>query len=79
MIAFILGIIGMVCILVAFILDEFSNKKFNQDTIQYNVLNMFGALLLTYYAFSLMSWPFIILNLVWFLSAGLKLVHILKK
>ncbi len=78
MIEFIIGIIGMICILTAFILDEFV-KNFNQETIQYNVLNIVGALLLTYYAISLNSWPFIILNLVWFLSAGLKLVHILRK
>ncbi len=75
MINFIIGIIGMVFILTAFILDEFV-KRFNQNTVHYNVLNIIGSLLLTYYAFSLNSVPFIILNLVWFFVAGYKLVRI---
>jgi len=72
----IIGIIGMFLILLAFILDEFY-KKFNQDTIFYNLINLFGSGLLTYYAFILIAWPFVILNVVWFIVAGYKLVRIL--
>lgn len=75
--SFIVGIIGMLFILVAFILDEFY-KKFNQNTIQYNVFNLIGSALLTYYAFSLNSLPFIILNLAWFAAAAVKLVRIVR-
>jgi len=67
----------MLFILAAFILDEFV-RKFNQDTVQYNVLNIIGAFLLIYYAFSLNSLPFIILNVVWLTVAGFKLVRILR-
>ena len=47
-----MGLVGMLCILTAFILDEFV-KKFNQNTIRYNLLNVVGSGLLLYYAFSL--------------------------
>ena len=73
----IVGTLGMFFILAAFILDEFV-KKFNQDTIQYNTLNIIGSSLLIYYAFSLNSLPFIILNIVWFTVAIFKLIKIVK-
>lgn len=76
MIELIIGIAGMGCILIAFILDEFY-CWFNQETIQYNVLNMVGSALLLYYAFSLRGWPFVGLNVVWFLVATVKLVRVL--
>ena len=78
MITLILGIVGMAFILVAFILDEFV-KKFNPNTLQYNVLNILGSGLLAYYAFVSSVWPFLILNVIWFLTAGYKLVRILCK
>jgi hypothetical protein len=74
----VIGTLGMFFILAAFILDEFV-RKFNQDTIQYNVLNVIGASLLIYYAFSLNSLPFIILNVVWLTVAVFKLIRIIKK
>ena len=74
----IIGIVGMTFILVAFILDEFA-KKFNQDTIQYNLFNIFGSGLLSYYAFVLKGWPFLILNIVWLVVAAIKLIKILQK
>ena len=78
MIDMILGIIGMVFILAAFILDEFV-KKFNQDTVQYNVLNILGSGLLSYYAFASNVWPFLALNVIWFFTALYKLSRILRK
>jgi len=75
MIEIIIGIVGMVFILTAFVLDEFY-KKWNQNTIQYNVLNVIGAGLLVYYAYALKAWPFMILNGVWFITAFIKLVKI---
>jgi len=70
-----LGIAGMCLILAAFILDEFY-KKWNQNTIRYNLCNLLGSGLLLYYAVTLNSWPFIILNGVWLITAGIKLVKI---
>ena len=71
----IIGIIGMFFILVAFIFDEF-NKKWNQETVKYNLTNLIGSAMLIYYAYALSSIPFIILNLVWFMVAGYKLIKI---
>lgn len=74
----IIGIIGMVFILAAFILDEFV-RKFNRETIKYNLLNVLGSGMLLYYAFSLKGWPFVVLNLVWMGTALVKLAKILAK
>lgn len=68
----IIGLLGMIFILAAFVLDEFY-KKWNQNTIQYNLLNILGSGLLMYYAYTLMSIPFLILNGVWLIAAGIKL------
>jgi len=73
----IIGLLGMLLILIAFLLDEFS-KKINSKSWQFNVLNIVGAGLLSYYAFTLNSWPFMILNGVWFIAAVLKLFYISK-
>ena len=75
---FIIGIVGMFCILLAFILDEFV-RKFNQETIQYNSLNILGASLLVYYAYVSVVWPFVILNVVWVIAAVIKLIKITSK
>jgi len=72
------GIIGVVCILVAFLLDEFY-KKLDSETVPYNLLNILGSGLLMYYAYTLQSWPFVALNAVWFLAAMVKLVKISRK
>ncbi len=69
------GIVGMFCILIAFIMDEFY-KKWNQETIRYNLTNLIGAGLLIYYAYTLVSWPFMFLNAVWFIVAGYKLIKV---
>ena len=73
----VIGVIGMILIVVGFVLDEFWDK-FNPNTVRYNLINLFGSALLIYYAFSLNSWPFIVLNVVWFLAASVKLVKIVK-
>jgi len=73
----VVGIVGMLFILVAFVLDEFY-KRFNRNTIKYNVLNVIGSAGLVYYAVALSAWPFFFLNIVWFVVALLKLLGILK-
>ena len=57
------GITGMIIILVLFVLSR--TKKLSQDSIKYDAANAIGAFLLVYYAFTLKSWPFLILNSVW--------------
>ncbi len=77
LITLIVGIVGMVFILIAFVLDEFY-KRFNQDTLFYNFMNVFGSGLLIIYAISLNGWPFLILNGLWLTAASIKLYNILK-
>ncbi len=72
----IIGIGGMIFILTAFILDEFIST-FNQNTWQYNALNIIGSGLLAYYAFTIQGWPFLILNVIWLAVAVIKSAEIL--
>jgi cell shape-determining protein MreD len=73
----IIGLLGMTLILIAFLLDEFS-KTIHHQSWQFNVLNIFGSLLLVYYAYTLNSIPFMILNGVWFIAAIVKITMIKK-
>jgi len=73
----IIGTIGMLCLLIAFILNLL--KKITQDSLAYNTLNIIGGGLLTYYAYVLNSIPFLILEAIWTLFAIYKLVYIIKK
>ncbi len=72
-----IGIFGMIGILIAFVMDEFY-KEWNQKTVRYNLTNLIGAGLLIYYSYTLSSIPFIILNAVWLIVAGYKLIEISK-
>lgn len=76
--SFYLGLAGMFFILIAFILDEFL-KSWRQDSIKYNLLNLAGSALLSYYAYTIFSWPFLILNSIWFIVAGYKIIKLVKK
>lgn len=78
MLELVLGTLGTICLLVAFILDEF-NTKYNEDSIFNNILGIVGAGLLIYYALTLKGWPFLVLNIVWLGVAGIKLIKIIKE
>lgn len=56
-----IGSIGLFFLLIAFIMNAVKKK----ETKQYFLLNFIGASLLIYYAFTLNSYPFIILETVW--------------
>lgn len=71
------GIIGVIFILAAFILDEFY-KRLNSETVPYNLLNIVGSGLLMYYAYTLQSWPFLFLNVVWMAVAVIKTLKIIR-
>ncbi|MBI2668712.1 hypothetical protein HYX14_02625 [Candidatus Woesearchaeota archaeon] len=75
--ALIVGIAGMFCILIAFVLDEFE-WYLTRDTKGYNLFNIFGSGALLYYGYTLQAWPFVILNLVWLAVAVIKLMRIIK-
>jgi len=74
----IIGLLGMFCILFAFILEEFW-KRFNPNTYKFNLLNIVGSGLLIVYAYNLRGWPFLILNSVWLVAAFIKLLELLER
>ena len=73
----IIGIIGMILLLSAFALNLL--KKVTEFSYSYILLNIFGAGLSTYYAYTLNAVPFIILEAVWALFAIYKLIVVAKR
>ncbi len=59
----IIGIVGMTLILVFFFLNNAG--KISQKSFYYDLGNLLGAGLLSFYAFYINSIPFLILNLTW--------------
>jgi hypothetical protein len=60
-----IGIVGMSIILVSFILSQLG--KWSTESRSYDIANAIGSATLIGYAYILDSWPFFILNTVWFL------------
>tara|TARA_B100001989_G_scaffold240415_2_gene205459 strand:- start:518 stop:745 length:228 start_codon:yes stop_codon:yes gene_type:complete len=60
----IIGIIGASLILVAFILNQ--TGEWSKDSFSYDLVNAVGSAVLIYYAYLLTSYPFMVLNGVWF-------------
>lgn len=59
----IIGLIGAFLILLAFFMNQI--HKWKSDSIIYDITNLAGSLLMTYYSYVLQAWPFLILNIVW--------------
>ncbi len=66
-----IGILGMSLLLGAFVLNLF--KKMEPGSKEYIALNFVGGGLMAVYAYLINSLPFLVLNLVWGLSAGYRL------
>lgn len=58
-----IGVVGMVCILIAFFLLE--THRWSADGIAYDAMNLVGSILLVVNAFHGKAWPFLILNTIW--------------
>ena len=58
-----IGFAGMALVLFAFLMNQF--RKWNSESVAYDVANTAGSLLLVIYAVILKSYPFLILNAVW--------------
>ena len=65
MITLIIGFVGASLILVAFILN--ANKRWSNESFKYDLANCLGSLFLVIYGVLSKTWPFVILNAVWFL------------
>ena len=74
----VIGILGMLCILAAFCLEEFA-KHTRNESLEYNILNFAGAILLLAYAWGPRLWPFILLNAIWAVVALVKTAQILSR
>ncbi len=71
-----IGILGMLLLLTSFALNLM--KIIRENSVSYILLNIFGAGISAYYAFTLDAVPFIILELAWCLFAVYKLIIVLK-
>lgn len=70
----IIGATGAGLLLIAFAASRFG--AMNEKSNTYDLLNLVGAGLLTWYAVLLHSWPFLVLEGIWTLVAGW---YLLKK
>ena len=77
MLGLIVGVIGLILLLISFIFEEFTSLA--PDSLVFNLLNIFGSIGLGFYAYTLGSIPFLILEVVWASVALWKLVLILEK
>lgn len=57
---FLIGIMGMLCILAGFLLIQ--THKLTADSLLYDTLNFLGSGMLVMYGISGKAWPFVILN-----------------
>lgn len=64
----IIGIIGTTIILISFLLNQLG--KWSATSPSYDLANTIGSAVLMYYAYLLESWPFLVLNTVWFLVSA---------
>jgi hypothetical protein len=71
--ALLICLAGMAIVLTAFILNVLHKLKASDHS--YLILNIVGSLLLIWYAALLQSLPFLILNVIWVLSALWGLLH----
>ena len=68
MVITIIGFIGMLLILLAFLMNQ--QGKWNQKDFVYDFINFLGAGLMIVYAYLISSWPFLVLNAVWMIYSA---------
>ena len=76
MLAGIIGFGGMFLILLAFLMNQI--HKWKEDDLAYDLTNSLGSLLLMGYAIMLKSYPFLILNGIWFIVSARDVVLDIK-
>lgn len=59
----IIGFLGMILILFAFVMNQ--THKWKTDYALYDLFNSIGGLLMVIYAILIASYPFLILNAIW--------------
>ena len=68
-----IGVIGATTILVAFTMNQLG--KWSTESRIYDFVNALGGALLLGYSYLIESWPFLVLNLVWFMVAARDLLQ----
>jgi hypothetical protein len=68
-----IGVVGAATILLAFTMNQLG--KWSTESRVYDGVNAIGGFLLLAYSYLIESWPFLVLNLVWFLVAARDLVR----
>lgn len=63
-----IGVAGATAILVAFTMNQLG--KWNTESRLYDGVNALGGGLLVVYSYLIESWPFLVLNIVWFVVAA---------
>lgn len=63
----VIGVLGAGSILLAFIMNQL--HRWSNDDLVYDFVNVLGAGLLITYSYLIESWPFLVLNVVWFAAA----------
>ncbi len=76
-ITIVIGVIGFVFLFAGFILN--ATKKLSQNSFAYLFLNVIGAGLLAYYAYTIKSIPFIILEGTWAVFSAYQLIRVQKE
>lgn len=72
-----IGVIGAGLILIAFAMNQ--TRRWSTESMQYDVVNLVGSLLLLIYAYLLDSYPFMILNGIWLLVSVRDMVAYLRR
>jgi len=62
-----IGTLGVGFILLGFLLRR--SKQYGVGTLPYQLINLFGAAILIWYAWATETWPFLLLNVVWLADA----------
>ena len=69
----ILGIIGMIILVSAYFLVI--TGKLDAKSRLYLALNIIASIVLGIYAYSIMSWPFLAINVVWILGSVYQMIR----
>lgn len=68
-----IGVCGAAAILLAFTMNQLG--KWSSESRIYDGVNALGGFLLITYSFLIESWPFLVLNIVWFAVAARDLLR----
>jgi hypothetical protein len=69
------GILGMLLLLASFVMEAL--RLLRREHLAYLLLNFVGSTAMIYYASTINSWPFILLNSVWSLFSLYELILLL--